>query len=138
MPSATFTAIIYAYMDEVCDVSVTLTFLNGVPAVRIEYLTSLIGDVTGDGTLNLGDIAKLYAHIRGSSILTDEGTLYGADFTRDGKLNIGDTAGLYAYVRGTDKTAIVDAAYRLDENQALPLEYTLEGKWSRWWSPMIR
>lgn len=116
------------YVDEVCDVSVTLTFLNGAPAVRIEYLDSLIGDVTGDGTLNLGDIAKLYAHICGSSILTDESVLYSADFTRDGKLNIGDTAGLYAYVRGTDKTSVVDAAYRLDENQELPLEYTLEGE----------
>lgn len=116
------------YVDEVCDVSVTLTFLNGVSVVRIEYLDTLIGDVTGDGALNLGDIAKLYAHIRGSSILTNESALHSADFTRDGKLNIGDTAGLYAYVRGTDKTSVVDAAYRLDENQELPLEYTLEGE----------
>lgn len=118
----------YIHLNEVRDVSVTLTILNGVPAVRIEYLDPLIGDVTGDGTLNLGDIAKIYAHICGSSILTDESALYGADFTRDGKLNIGDTAGLYAYVRGTDKTSIVDAAYRLDKNQELPLEYTLEGE----------
>ena len=115
------------YVEEVSDVSVTLTLLSGVPAVKIEYIHTQMGDVNGDGTLNLGDISRLYAHIRGSKLLTDEGALYSADFTGDGDLNIGDTAGLYAYIRGTDKTAIVDAAYRLGENQQLHRDHTLEG-----------
>lgn len=56
------------------------------------------GDVTGDGKLNLGDVARLYAHVRGSNPLTDPVALLHADFTGEGRINMGDVAKLYAHI----------------------------------------
>ena len=66
---------------------------------RVIYATT--GDVTGDGELNLGDVARLYAHLRGSKLLTDPKALLHADFTGEGRLNMGDVAKLYAHIRIT-------------------------------------
>lgn len=60
----------------------------------------LIGDIDGNGKVNIGDVAKLNAHIKGTSLLTDEYILDCAN-VNGGKLNMGDTAGLYAHIRGT-------------------------------------
>ena len=60
-----------------------------------------VGDVSGDGKLNMGDIAKLYSHIRNTMRLTDDYALGCADVSGDGNLNIGDTAALYSLVRTT-------------------------------------
>lgn len=49
----------------------------------------------------MGDIAKAYAHIRGTSQLTDEYAQDCADTSGDGKLNMGDVAKTYAHIRGT-------------------------------------
>lgn len=80
-------------------------------AITIEkhntYLTNAIafegdppGDVTGDGKINLADVAKTFAHIRGSTILTGETELLCADVTGDGKVNLADVARIFAHVRG--------------------------------------
>ena len=61
------------------------------------------GDISGDGKVNMGDVAKLYAHIRGTSVLTEENGLNRCDISGDGKVNIGDVAKLYAHIRGTSK-----------------------------------
>ena len=63
----------------------------------------LIGDISGDGRVNMGDVAKLYAHIKGTSILTDETGLDRCDISGDGKVNMGDVAKLYAHIKGTNK-----------------------------------
>ena len=110
-----------------CDVTITYTLADGKVIISLGNVPVLKGDVTGDGNLNLGDVAKLYGHIRGTVVLTDAGILFNADFNDDGNLNIGDAAGLYAYIRGTDKRSIVDAAYRLEENQEMEMDYTLTG-----------
>ena len=60
----------------------------------------LAGDVTGDGKLNIMDVARLYAHIKGTGLITDVNVLITADYTGDGKINILDIAGLYAHVQG--------------------------------------
>ena len=74
-----------------------------VPAVcRVTVEKSFLkGDVNGDGDLNSGDVANLYAHIKGTITLTDEYALLCADLNSDGQLNIGDVAMLYAHVKGT-------------------------------------
>lgn len=59
-----------------------------------------LGDVTGDGKVNMGDAARLYAHIRGTSLITDPATLAVADTSVDGKLNLGDTARILAHAKG--------------------------------------
>lgn len=60
----------------------------------------LIGDVTGDGKVKIGDYAKILAHVKGTSILTDYDFVC-ADVTGDGKIKIGDYAKVLAHVKGT-------------------------------------
>lgn len=60
-----------------------------------------IGDTSGDCKLNMGDVAKLYSHIRGTALIADEYAQACADVSGDGKLNVGDTAELYASIRAT-------------------------------------
>ena len=59
-----------------------------------------VGDVTGDGKVNIMDVAKLYAHVKGASILTDEYTLACGDVNTDQRVNIMDVVRLYAHVKG--------------------------------------
>jgi hypothetical protein len=58
-----------------------------------------LGDINGDGKINIGDAARLYGHVRGTSQLTDEKLTDYADLSGDGKVNIGDVAGLYSQIR---------------------------------------
>lgn len=66
--------------------------------VTLDAVLNLLGDVTGDGKINIGDTAKIYAHIRGSSLLSGY-MLACADYSGDGTINVGDTAKLYAFIR---------------------------------------
>lgn len=59
----------------------------------------LLGDVTGDGVINVGDVSKVYSHVRGTAVITDPYILLCADVTGDGNLNMGDTGQLYKTVR---------------------------------------
>ena len=59
----------------------------------------LPGDVTGDGKVNIADTARVYAHVKKSTPITDEYTLTCADVTDDGEVNINDTAKLYTDVK---------------------------------------
>ena len=61
----------------------------------------IMGDVTGDGKLNIGDPARLYSHLRGSSSVSDAAALLFADITGDGRVNMGDVAKIYAQIRET-------------------------------------
>lgn len=63
--------------------------------------TRLLGDLTGDDKLNIGDVATLYALVCGSNLTVDEALLAYADITGDNRLNVGDVARLYAHIRGT-------------------------------------
>lgn len=64
----------------------------------VNGVLNLQGDLNGDGKINIGDTARIYAHIRGSSLLTDY-ALACADYSGDGTVNVGDTAKLYAFIR---------------------------------------
>lgn len=57
------------------------------------------GDVTGDGKINIMDVVKLYAHVKGTPI-TDDYALACGDVTGDNKANIMDVVKVYAYVKG--------------------------------------
>ena len=57
------------------------------------------GDVNGDNSLNIGDLGKIYAHIRGTNQLQDAYVLLCADYNQDGTLNIGDAVKLYGLLR---------------------------------------
>ena len=87
-----------------------LTKLNHVPReytvtvgdgdLALDVKIHLIGDIDGNGRVNTGDVAKLNAHLKGSSLLTDEYMLLCAN-VNGGRLNMGDTATLYSHVKGT-------------------------------------
>ena len=59
----------------------------------------LLGDVTGDGQVKIGDYAKILAHVKGASIMTGY-ELNCADVTGDGFVKIGDYAKVLAHVKG--------------------------------------
>lgn len=78
--------------------SFTVTHLDVIGNIALH----LIGDVDGNGKINIGDVARINAHIKGSALLTDSYVLECAN-VNGGKLNIGDAASLYAHIRGTKK-----------------------------------
>lgn len=78
--------------------TVTVASGNLIQDVQI----GLLGDITGDGRINIGDVSRLYSHIRGVNKITDEYLLECANVVGGG-LNIADVSNLYAHVKGTNK-----------------------------------
>jgi hypothetical protein len=60
-----------------------------------------IGDVSGDGKVNVADTSKIYAHARGSALLSDEYARACADINGDGKINVADVSKAYAHARNS-------------------------------------
>ena len=77
-----------------------ITVANG--KVELDIKLHLIGDIDGNGKVNVGDVAKISGHIKGTSKLTDDYQLQCANIN-GGSLNMGDTAALYAHIKGTKK-----------------------------------
>ncbi len=73
--------------------------LNANEAADLQLKICLLGDINGDGRINVGDVAKIYAHARKTALLTDEYQLLCADMTGDTRVNIGDAARAYAKVK---------------------------------------
>ena len=63
------------------------------------YNIVVLGDVTNDGTINLGDVSKLYNFYKGKTNLNSNGIKSG-DTTSDNKIDLGDVSKLYNYFRG--------------------------------------
>lgn len=61
----------------------------------------LIGDIDGNGKVNVGDTTKVYSHVKKTSLITDEYMLLCADVDGNGKINVGDTTKIYAHVKKT-------------------------------------
>lgn len=80
----------------------TYSFTVSDVDLMINIQLHLIGDVDGNGKVNIGDVAKINAHIKGTAELTNAYMLQCAN-VNGGKLNIGDSASLYAHIRGTKK-----------------------------------
>lgn len=59
----------------------------------------LRGDVSGDGKVNVADVARLYAHIKGGAQITDAYSLACGDVSGS-SLNISDVAQIYAHSKG--------------------------------------
>lgn len=59
------------------------------------------GDVSEDGKVNVGDVARVYGWLKASAE-PDDGYIFDcADVSGDGKLNVGDVAKIYSHIRGT-------------------------------------
>lgn len=83
---------------------VTRSFaIDSADPVTLDVTLCPIGDASGDGKLTVNDTSRIYAHIKGSSTLSDEYALECADVTGDGKVNIVDVAKVYSHVKGTSQ-----------------------------------
>lgn len=70
--------------------------------INVDVKLHLIGDVTGDGRVNVGDVSKLYAHIRNTAPISDEYQLLCGN-VNGGSINVGDVSAVYAHIKGTKK-----------------------------------
>ena len=77
--------------------TVELTLYSGDSALDLRLCVP--GDVTLDHRLNIGDVGKLYGHVRGSNKIQDDYVLLCADYSGDGTVNIGDVGRLYNALR---------------------------------------
>ena len=77
----------------------TVTVENGT--VTLDVKIHLIGDIDGNGKINVGDVSKLNGHIKGNK-LTDEYMILCAN-VNGGSLNMGDVSLIYAHIKGTKK-----------------------------------
>jgi hypothetical protein len=76
------------------------TVSTGSDPVTLALKTSLLGDVNGDGKVNVADTARIYSHVKQSTVLTDEYHLACGN-VNGGKLDISDVAILYSHIKGT-------------------------------------
>lgn len=74
-----------------------LTLTEGETVVNLKLHRP--GDLNGDNRYDIGDVARIYAHAKGSKALTGYELLC-AEFTGDGKITVGDTAKAYALLLG--------------------------------------
>ena len=81
-------------------VTAEYTITVGSNAVTQDAKICLLGDVDGNGRINVGDISKLLSHVRGTALITDEYLLECAN-VNGGKLNMGDISAIYAHIKGT-------------------------------------
>ena len=58
------------------------------------------GDTTGDGNLDVSDLAKLVAHVKGIRNIEGDDALINADINNDGDINVTDLTLLAAHVKG--------------------------------------
>lgn len=70
--------------------------------IRIDATLYPYGDASQDGSVTVGDVAKIYSHIRNTVLISDEYAQSCADASGDGTLNMGDVAKVYAHIRGTN------------------------------------
>ncbi len=73
-----------------------LEFTYPITFVEINYST-VKGDISGDGKVDITDIAKLSAHIKSKKYVTDIGS---ADINGDGIINISDLTVIAAHIKG--------------------------------------
>ena len=75
-----------------------LEIYNKEGILKDEYIISVLGDITGTGTINVSDVAKLYQYIKGTIDIEKEFIL-SSDVVHDQKIKINDVAKLYQYIK---------------------------------------
>ena len=81
-------------------VSHTMEVTVGENTAAVDFKLRMPGDVTGDGRINVGDVARIYSHCKKTMVVTDAYILLCMDITGDKRINVGDTARLYGRIRG--------------------------------------
>lgn len=78
--------------------AVELTVVNDANITIGEASDIVLGDVTGDGKVNLADASRVYQYARKKTTLSED-ALKAADVTGDGKVNLADASRIYQYAR---------------------------------------
>jgi len=73
------------------------TITVGSEGLTKDITIYLLGDVTGDGKVNITDVNKLFRHVN-KQITLEDFRLPSADTTKDGRVNITDVNKLFRYV----------------------------------------
>lgn len=79
----------------------TCTVCGGTKTESIPAIGSLLGDVNGDGTVNITDMALVYQYLTEQTEFTDDHKK-AADVNRDGIVDVYDLQRLYEAVTGID------------------------------------
>ena len=58
------------------------------------------GDINKDGNVNVTDLSKLIAHVKGIKPITDPESLFIADINADKHIDVTDISALTAYIKG--------------------------------------
>lgn len=81
--------------------TLTCTACKATKTEPIPAIGRLLGDVNGDGTVNITDMALVYQYLTGQTAFTD-GHKKAADVNRDGIVDVYDLQRLYEAVTGID------------------------------------
>ena len=73
----------------------------------ITYTLSVVGCLDDEVNVSLGDVIKLYRHMKNRITLTDE-YLYAADISNDGSIGLDDVIYIYRYLKGKIPTLEVE------------------------------
>ena len=68
--------------------------------IALDAQISPVGDMSGDGKVNVADTSKAYAWARGVAEGIDDYAQLCGDVTGDGKINVADVSKIYAHTRG--------------------------------------
>lgn len=85
------------------DITKTVTNIGtsmGLKVSGLTYKIIVIGDVTGDGKINTGDVSMLFQHIRKKKTITDRYKLKAGAVRKQSSTNTGDVSKLFQFVRG--------------------------------------
>ena len=81
------------------DVAVEATYVKGIVTIESDEPDVMLGDVTGDGTVDLSDATALFFHVNGLSTLTGD-KLAAADMNADGEVSLSDATALFYQING--------------------------------------
>ena len=68
-----------------------------------EYTAVVLGDPSGDGTINSADLLKIVKHLKGTSKITEKHIETAADVTHDDIINSADLLKIVKHLKGTSK-----------------------------------
>ncbi len=85
------------------DITSTVTNIGtsmGLKVSGVTYKIIVIGDVTGDGKIQINDVSMLFQHIIGKKKITDKYKLKAASIRRQSSITAADVAKLYQFTIG--------------------------------------
>lgn len=86
-------------VENAADAEVAPTYVDGVITVESDAPAVTVGDVNGDGFVNLNDATSLFYHVNGLALLEGD-ALVAADINGDDDVNLNDATALFYQING--------------------------------------